>query len=70
MRKKIWPGHVACTGNEINTHRILVGEPRTMKPPLRNTSRLEDNIKMDVKWNWRVCTEFIWLRVGTIGELL
>jgi hypothetical protein len=44
--------HVAHTG-EINLYKILVGKPEGMRPLVTVRSRLEDNIRMDLrKMKW------------------
>jgi hypothetical protein len=53
-----------------NMHKILVGKPQRMRPLRRLRYIWEDNIKMDLKeTGWSVYS-FIWLRIGTSGELL
>jgi hypothetical protein len=42
-------GHVACMGENMNTHRILVGKPEGKRPLGRLTHKWEDNIKMDLR---------------------
>jgi hypothetical protein len=55
---------VACMGNDIKTHRILIGKPRAMGPLLRNMSRWEDNIKMDMTWIELEGVHWIYLAQG------
>jgi hypothetical protein len=43
-----WRGHVERMG-EINTYCILVGNPEGKRPLGRPRSRLEDNIRMDLR---------------------
>jgi hypothetical protein len=50
---------------------ILVGKPEGRRPLGRPRRRLEDNIKMDLReWGLGMWIIFIWLRMGTGGELL
>jgi hypothetical protein len=36
----------------------------------RPTRRLEDNIKMELKYDGTICSGFIWVMIETSGELL
>jgi hypothetical protein len=51
-------------------NKLLVGKPEGQRPLGKPKRRWEDNIKVDLReiW-WRVCMRFIWLRIGTGGEL-
>jgi hypothetical protein len=37
--------------------------------PVRPSCRLEDHVKMDVKYELGVLTEFVWFRIGNSGGL-
>jgi hypothetical protein len=60
-----WMGHVACLGDMRNAYKIFVGKPEGM-------NHLEDvNIDGKIMFEWylgkeggRMCTGFIWLRIG------
>jgi hypothetical protein len=63
----------ACSTNEVkrNAYRILVGEPDGKTPLGRPRRRWVDNIKWILeRHDGVVWTGFIWLRIGTSGELL
>ena len=48
-----------------------MGKPEGKRPLGRARRRWEDNIKMDLQEvGWRVCSESIWLRIGTGGGFL
>jgi hypothetical protein len=57
-----------------NAYKILVGTPKRKRPLKRPERRWEDNIEIDrpllMKWDLRIWTGFIWLRIGTNGCLL
>ena len=42
-------GHVACMGERIGIHRVLVGKPEGKRPLGRPRHRWEDNIKMGLQ---------------------
>ena len=48
-RRMRWAGHVACMGEDIGVHRVLVGKPEGKMPLGRPRRRWEDNIKMDLQ---------------------
>jgi len=51
-----------------DVYRVLVGKPEGKRPLGRPKRRWEDNIKMDLqKWDVRVWTGLIWLRMRTGG---
>jgi hypothetical protein len=51
-------------------NNILVGKPEGRRPLGRPRHRWEDNIKMDLReMDLGMWTGFIWLRIGTGGEL-
>jgi hypothetical protein len=55
-------------GKKRNAYRLLVGQPERKRPLWRPRRRWVDNIRiveMRVMW-----IGFIWLRIGTGGELL
>jgi hypothetical protein len=59
------------SGEKRNADRILMGKPEGKRPLGRSRSMWEDNIKMDLReMDEVVWTGFIWMRIGTIGELL
>jgi hypothetical protein len=46
------------------------GESEAKRPFGKPRHASEDNIKMDLKFNWRMWTAFIWLQIGpTDGHL-
>jgi hypothetical protein len=54
-----------------DVYRILVRKPEVKKPLGRPRRRWVDNIKMDLRdKNGILWTGFIWLWIGTSGELL
>jgi hypothetical protein len=53
-----------------NAYNILVGKPEGKRPLRRARRRWENNIRTLVKWEWKVWTACIWVRVGTSGRLL
>jgi hypothetical protein len=60
-------------GEKRNAYRILVGKPEGRRPLGSTSRRWADSIKMDLReigWDGVVWTGLIWLRIGTIGELL
>jgi hypothetical protein len=70
-RRMRWAGHVARTGEKKYAYRILVRKPEGKTPLGRHKRRLVDNSKMDLREvGWMVLAGFIWLKVGTNGELL
>jgi hypothetical protein len=48
-RRIRWAGHVASMGENSNGYRILVGKPEGKIPLGKSRSRLEDNVKMDLR---------------------
>jgi hypothetical protein len=58
-------------GEKRNACRLLVGKPEGKRPLGRSRHMLVHNIGMDlVQVGWRdVGTGFVWLRIGTGGEL-
>jgi len=48
-RRMRWAGHVACMGEGIGVHRVLVGKPEGKRPLGRPRRRWVDNIKMDLR---------------------
>jgi len=60
--------HVARMEEKRDVYRVLVGKPEGKRPLGRPKRRWEDNIKMDLqKWDVRVWTGLIWLRMRTGG---
>jgi hypothetical protein len=58
-------------GERRGAYRVLVGKPEGKKQLGRPRRRWEDNTKMDLQEaGWGICTELIWLRIGTGGGLL
>jgi hypothetical protein len=49
-----WAGYVAHMGVITDANRILVGKPVVKKSLGRPRSRLEDNIKTDLKYSMRI----------------
>ena len=65
-----WTGHVARMGEMRGVYRVLVGKPEGKRTFGRTRRRLEDNIKMDLKWDVGAWTGSSWLRIGTGGGCL
>jgi hypothetical protein len=63
-------------GKKGKAYRLLVGKPEGKRPLGRPRRRWMDNIRMnlgEVGWgdvDWIGWTGFVWLRIGTGGELL
>jgi hypothetical protein len=64
-RRMRWAGHVARIGEKRNMYGLLVEKPEGRSPLGRPKRRWVDNIRMDV-----VEVGWVWLRIGTGGELL
>jgi hypothetical protein len=67
-----WAEHVVQMAEKRTTYRLLVGKPERKKPLGRSRCRSVDNIKMDLLeiQEGVVWTGFVWLWIGTSGELL
>jgi hypothetical protein len=66
-----WAGHVARMGEKRNVYRLLVGKTEEKRPLGRSRRRWIDNIKMGILEIELGCwTGLVWLRRGTVGELL
>jgi len=48
-RQVRWEGHVACVGEKINSYRLLFVKTEGMRPRVRTTYKVEDDIKMDLQ---------------------
>jgi hypothetical protein len=48
-RRMRWAGHVACTGEERNVYRVLVGKPEGKRPLGRPRRRWKDGISIDIR---------------------
>jgi len=57
-------------GEMRGVYRVLVGKPEGKRTFGRTRRRLEDNIKMDLKWDVGAWTGSSWLRIGTGGGCL
>jgi hypothetical protein len=57
----------ACSTNmeKMSAYRIIVRESVGKRPLGIPRRSWEDNIKMDIRENWVVWTELIWLCIGT-----
>jgi hypothetical protein len=55
-----------------NAYRLLVGMPEGKRPLGRPRRRWVDNILRGIfeRWDGVMWTGFVWLRIGTGGELL
>jgi hypothetical protein len=62
-RRMRWAGHVARMGKKRNTYRLLVGTPEGRRP--LGTPYGSCRGGMGVMW-----TGLVWIRIGTVGELL
>jgi hypothetical protein len=52
-------------------YRVLVGKPGGKRLLERHRNRWEDGIRMDLREIcWGGWSEFVWLRIGTVGGLL
>jgi hypothetical protein len=63
----------SCIANGGEEERVLIicGKARRKEPLGRPRRRWVDNIRMDLgEVGWGMWTGFIWLRIGTGGELL
>jgi hypothetical protein len=70
-RRLRWAGHVARKGERRGAYRPLVGKPEGRREIGKPRRKWEDNIKMDLREvRWGAWTGSIWLRIGTVGELL
>jgi hypothetical protein len=63
-------GACSTNGEMRNAYRLLVGKPEGERPLGRPRRRWVDNIRMDLGEMGWVCTELVWFRIGTGGELL
>jgi hypothetical protein len=67
-------GSCSTNGENRNAYRLLVGKPEGKRPLGRPRRRWVDNIWTDlgdVRWGDGVMwTGFVWLRIGTGGEVL
>ena len=52
-------------GGDRSAFKILTGKPTGKRPLWRPRSRWEDNVRMDLKWNWVDS-----VRIGITGEPL
>jgi hypothetical protein len=52
-------------GEQRNSYRALVGNPKERRPPTRPKRRKQD-IKTDLKLDMRVGLGFIWLRMRQV----
>jgi hypothetical protein len=58
-------------GQKRNAYGVLVGKPERKRPLWRSGRRWEDNIKINHRAIvWGDMDGFLWLRIGTSGELL
>jgi hypothetical protein len=58
-------------GEKRNVYRLLVGKPEGKIPLGKPRHGWIDNIKMDrLEMGLGLWTELVWLRIGTVGELL
>jgi hypothetical protein len=63
--------YICPSPNSITDINNFVDRPEGKKPLGGPKHRWKDNIKEIIKkWNMRVWTRFIWLRIGIIGRLL
>jgi hypothetical protein len=58
-------------GKKRKVYRLLVGKPKGKRPLARPRCRWVDNIKMGLlEIGLGVLDWTVWLRIGTVGELL
>jgi hypothetical protein len=58
-------------GDIRGAYRVLVGNSEGKRLLGRPRHRWENNIKMDLQEvGGGACTELLWLRIGTVGELM
>jgi hypothetical protein len=66
-----WSGRIRLLGEKRNEHKICVRTSEGETPHGKPRRRFENNIRMEVKETGLECLNgFIWLRIGTSGELL
>ena len=59
---------MARMGERRDAYRVLVGNPEGKRPLGKPKRRWEDNIKIIFrKWDVKVWTGLMWLRIGTGG---
>jgi hypothetical protein len=70
-RRMRWTGNVGRMAKMRNAYKILAEVPEGKRPLGRPGRRWEDNIKYNLrKQSGRMCTGYVWLRIGTGGGLL
>jgi hypothetical protein len=71
-RRVTLAGHVARMGEKMNAYRLLVRKPEGKRPLRRPRRRWVDNILRWIleSWDGVMWTGLVWLRIGTVGELL
>ena len=65
-----WAEHVAHIREDRGPYWVLVGKAEGKRPLGRPRHKCEDSIKMELQEGLGTWTEWIWLRIGTGGELL
>jgi hypothetical protein len=69
-RRMRWAGHVAQMGEKRNAYRLLVEKPEGKRALGRPRRRWVDHIRILERWDGVMGTGLVWLRIGTVGELL
>jgi hypothetical protein len=57
-------------GEGRGAYRIFVERPEGRRPLGKPRHRWENNMKIDLQWDWGAWTGFIWLRIGLGSGLL
>jgi len=57
-------------GGRRNFYKILVGKLEGRRPPETPRRRWECNVKMNLRWCWRVWSGSLWTRIKTSGRPL
>jgi hypothetical protein len=75
LRRVRWAGHVVRMGEKSNAYRALVGKPEGKSPLRWPILKWVNNIRMDLGdivslVAGRGLTGWVWLRIGTSGELV
>jgi hypothetical protein len=71
LRRMKWVGHVARMWEKRKAYWLLVGKPEGNRPLVRQKPWWVDNINKDLRdIGWGVSIAWVWLRIGTSGELL
>jgi len=64
-RRMKWVAHVARIRKARNMYKILIGKSEGKRPLGRPGRTWKDNIRVDHGEIVRLCTGYIWFRIGT-----